>query len=289
MLELAQYRSLVALDDVRHIEPDPEWERSLRTVVADLGLAVPDDAPTPIVVRSLHGVLAPVGPRRLPDPLVDRLESIAAGMTAATGVVEPSQIPTLADDGFTAYPAAHAVALWVGDITRLAADVIVNAANSQLLGCRVPNHPCIDNAIHSAAGPRLRDDCATIVETQGTLEPVGVAKLTRGHALPARFVAHTVGPQLAPDAAPTDEERTLLASAYRSVLDVSAEVSAARTVAFCAISTGVFAFPKAPAARIALATIAQWSAANPGRFDRILIDCFSPSDAAIYREVLGAW
>lgn len=84
--------------------------------------------------------------------------------------------------------------LWRGDITTLAVDAIVNAANSALLGCFQPLHPCVDNAIHSAAGPRLRDDCHTVITLQGTPEPTGTAKITRGHHLPAAFVLHTVGP-----------------------------------------------------------------------------------------------
>lgn len=84
--------------------------------------------------------------------------------------------------------------LWQGDITRLKVDAIVNAANSQMLGCFVPHHRCIDNAIHSAAGMELRAECDSIMKHQGHSEPTGKAKITRGYNLPANWVIHTVGP-----------------------------------------------------------------------------------------------
>ena len=103
--------------------------------------------------------------------------------------------------------------VWRGDITRLAVDAIVNAANAALLGCFRPGHACIDNAIHSAAGPRLRADCARIMEIQGRPERSGTAKITRGYHLPSRFVLHTVGPIVAGGRVEADDERTLV-SAY---------------------------------------------------------------------------
>ncbi len=111
--------------------------------------------------------------------------------------------------------------LWRGDITTLAVDAIVNAANSALLGCFIPRHACIDNAIHSVAGPRLREDCRRIIEHQGHPEPTGTAKVTRGYYLPSRFVLHTVGP-IVPDGRPTPEQQAQLTGCYESCLDVAA-------------------------------------------------------------------
>ena len=91
-------------------------------------------------------------------------------------------------------PVEPGIYLWQGDITTLRCDAIVNAANSQMLGCFVPCHGCIDNAIHSAAGLQLRDACAEIMRAQGHPEPAGRAKLTCAYNLPARYVLHTVGP-----------------------------------------------------------------------------------------------
>ncbi|WP_432524013.1 macro domain-containing protein [Kineococcus sp. SYSU DK006] len=201
--------------------------------------------------------------------------------------VDPRRLQTLAEVApGTAYPVADRTALWRGDITTLAADAIVNAANSALLGCFHPGHACIDNAIHAAAGPGLRADCATIMAAQGYPEPTGTAKVTRGHHLPARYVLHTVGPIV--DGPLQQRHERALTAAYRSCLDVAAEVGA-RTVAFCSISTGVFGYPKAPAAHTALTTVAEWLQARPGVFDLVVFDVFSPSDENLYLDAVTSW
>lgn len=172
---------------------------------------------------------------------------------------------------------------------QVAVDAIVNAANDQLLGCRLPNHACIDNAIHSAAGPHLREACAAVVARHGLPEPVGRAKLTPAYALPAQFVLHTVGPQLRPGTSPTPTERRQLYDCYAACLDTAAAQPAIRSLAFCGISTGVFAFPKPAAARIALHAIADGLARHPDRFDRLVIDAFTEADAHHYRHALTTW
>lgn len=130
--------------------------------------------------------------------------------------------------------------LWQGDITRLAVDAIVNAANSQMLGCFVPLHKCIDNAIHSAAGMQLRDECASIMKAQGFDEPTGQAKITRGYNLPAKWVIHTVGP-IVDGIEPTEEDCRLLAECYSNCLKLADE-KGLESIAFCCISTGEFHF-----------------------------------------------
>lgn len=170
--------------------------------------------------------------------------------------------------------------LWRGDITTLAADAIVNAANSALLGCFRPGHACIDNAIHSVAGPRLREDCHRIIEHQGHPEPTGAAKVTRAYYLPSRFVLHTVGP-IVPDARPTGEQQMQLADCYESCLNVAAELGL-RSVVFCAISTGVFGYPKDEAACIAVDTVRAWSARHTCTVEDVVFDVFSESDEAAY-------
>lgn len=109
-------------------------------------------------------------------------------------------------------------AVWRGDITTLAADAIVNAANSQLLGCWVPGHYCIDNAIHTFAGVQLRIECAAIMKAQGHEEPTGRAKVTSAYNLPSSLVIHTVGP-IVENGKPTEQHKRLLAASYRSCLD----------------------------------------------------------------------
>lgn len=169
---------------------------------------------------------------------------------------------------------------WRGDITTLAADAIVNAANADLLGCFRPGHACIDNAIQSVAGPRLREDCHRIIEHQGHPEPTGTAKVTRAYYLPSRFVLHTVGP-IVPDGRPTGEQQMQLADCYESCLNVAAELGL-RSVVFCAISTGVFGYPKDEAACIAVDTVRAWSARHTGTVQDVVFDVFSEADEAAY-------
>ncbi len=176
------------------------------------------------------------------------------------------------------------ISVWRGDITTLMADAIVNAANDAMLGCFQPMHDCVDNAIHHVAGPRLRADCHRIMAAQAAPEPTGTAKITRGYHLPAPFVLHTVGPIVRGKLLPAHE--TALADSYEACLDVAAEVPRIRTLAFCGISTGVFGFPKRPAARIALATVTDWLKEHPGRFDRVVFVTFGAEDDAVYRELL---
>jgi len=192
--------------------------------------------------------------------------------------------PALLDAGVdetpnTWFEPAECVALWQGDITRFAADAMVNAANAAFLRCFRPFVACIDNAIHWAAGPRLREECGRIMATQRAEEPTGLAKITRGN-LPALFVLHTVGPIVR---GPLTETHKLdLGGCYRSCLDVAADVGGIRTVAFCALSTGVFGFPKREAAAIALRTVAGWLGDHPGVFSKVIFNVFSDADRDTY-------
>ena len=171
------------------------------------------------------------------------------------------------------------LALWQGDITRLAADAIVNAGNSALLGCFHPCHGCIDNAIHSAAGLQLRGECAELMKRQGHEEPAGQAKITRAYNLPCRYVIHTVGPVVSGDL--TDRHREQLASCYRSCLELAAE-KGLKTVAFCCLSTGVFRFPNEEAARIAVAAVRKHAGGL-----KVIFNVFKDWDYEIYQRLLG--
>ncbi len=192
------------------------------------------------------------------------------------GVVDAAALPGTARD--------ERMALWQGDITRLRADAIVNAANSALLGCFVPCHGCIDNAIHSAAGLQLREACRQLMEAQGHPEPNGQAKLTKGYNLPARYVLHTVGPIVRGRV--TREDRRELASCYRSCLDLAAQ-KGLESVAFCCISTGEFHFPHQEAAEIAVETAAEYLGGHAA-VRKVIFNVFKDQDAEIYRELLGA-
>lgn len=172
--------------------------------------------------------------------------------------------------------------IWQGDITRLKVDAIVNAANSQLCGCFQPLHNCIDNIIHSKAGIQLRLKCADIMKKQGYEEPVGQAKITLAYNLPCEYVIHTVGPIV--QGPLTKKHEQLLASCYRSCLDIAAE-NGVKTIAFCCISTGVFMFPNQRAAEIAVGTVKKWL--NTMNSDmNIIFNVFKDKDLDIYDKIL---
>ena len=175
------------------------------------------------------------------------------------------------------------IALFQGDITRLSADAIVNAANSQMLGCFVPGHGCIDNAIHSAAGLRLRAACYELMKAQGHEEATGQAKITPGFALPARYVMHTVGPIVRDRV--TEKHRQQLRSCYRSCLEL-ARKHQLRSIAFCCISTGVFHFPRREAAEIAVNEVQEYQKKH-GDAPRVIFNVFQDEDRDIYEDILG--
>ena len=174
--------------------------------------------------------------------------------------------------------------LWQGDITTLGCDAIVNAANSQLLGCFQPCHSCIDNIIHTMSGVQLRLACHEIMQQQGQEEPTGQAKITPGFNLPCRYVIHTVGPIVSGPLTQTHEG--LLASCYRSCLDLAQE-NGVSSIAFCCISTGVFAFPQKRAAEIAVRTVTGWLDEHPDGVDRVIFNVFKDGDREFYEQLLS--
>lgn len=180
-------------------------------------------------------------------------------------------------------PVRPGIYLWQGDITRLSADAIVNAANGAMLGCFVPCHGCIDNAIHTAAGVQLRLECSRIMAEQKTEEPVGRAKITNAYNLPCRYVLHTVGPMIDGEVTKRDCER--LADCYRSCLELAAAYSL-RSVAFCCISTGEFHFPNKKAAEIAIQTVQNVQTENENS-PEVVFNVFKDSDYKIYQQLLA--
>ena len=181
-------------------------------------------------------------------------------------------------------PVRRGLYIWRGDITTLRCDAIVNAANSGMTGCYVPNHRCIDNCIHSYAGVELREYCAELMRSQGHEEPTGGAKITPAYNLPCRYVLHTVGPIISGRVTRRDEE--LLASCYRSCLELAAE-NGLESVAFCCISTGEFHFPNERAAEIAVKSVEEFMQKETS-VGKVIFNVFKDRDEEIYRKLLGA-
>ena len=177
------------------------------------------------------------------------------------------------------------ILLWQGDITRLRVDAIVNAANAQMLGCFHPLHKCIDNAIHSAAGVQLREECHRLMLQQGHLEPTGRAKITKAYNLPCKYVIHTVGPIIL-DGIPTESQKEQLASCYRNIMSCADE-NDLESVAFCCISTGEFRFPNRLAAEIAVHTVKDYLTLHPTcSVKHVVFNVFKDVDRDIYQRLL---
>ena len=218
---------------------------------------------------------------RLPGETTEEFQQVEGEflreMTREKGIVN--------SDALTPVRLDSRILLWQGDITRLKADAIVNAANSGMTGCYQPNHSCIDNAEHTMAGTQMRLECSRIMEEQGHEEPTGQAKITRGYNLPARYVLHTVGPIVMGPLRQLHREQ--LASCYRSCLDL-AEEKRLHSVAFCCISTGVFRFPKDQAAEIAVKTVQDWLNRHPAAaVQRVIFNVYEDSDRKIYDSLLN--
>lgn len=225
------------------------------------------------LLRSLMNVRPPMPLNR--EFLVMQ-DALLSAERDSKGVVDGAALPAV-----SGHPR---IAVWKGDITRLKVDAIVDADNSALLGCFCPCHGCIDNAIHSAAGLQLRDECNQIMQAQGHPEPNGRAKLTKGYNLPARYVLHTVGPIV--QGRVTGRNREELASCYRSCLELAVE-HGLESVAFCCISTGEFHFPNQQAAEIAVETVTDFLRQDMS-IKRVIFNVFKDIDETIYRRILNA-
>ena len=238
------------------------------------------------ILRSLMNIRMP---GMLDQETMDIQDAYLLERNAEKGIVSPSEIETVAASLGSSHPFAPVLSIWQGDITRLAADAIVNAANSQMLGCFVPMHTCIDNCIHTYAGVQLRAECHRQMRALRRKygadyeQPTAVPMLTGGYNLPAKHVIHVVGPIVQGSLSPALEAD--LASCYRNVLDLCREHEL-RTVAFCCISTGVFRFPNDRAAEIAVETVTRWLEQNNGQIDRVIFNVFKEEDLGLYEKLL---
>ena len=196
------------------------------------------------------------------------------------GVLTPKEIPVVRD----------VISIWQGDITRLAIDAIVNAANSQMIGCFVPMHTCIDNCIHSFAGIQLRAECSRQMNElrirygKDYEQPTAVPMLTDAYNLPAKKVIHIVGPIVQYELTTALEKE--LVDCYRNTLDICRD-NGLKSVAFCCISTGVFHFPNKRAAEIAVDTVVKWLSEHDGQMERVIFNVFKDDDRDIYKELLS--
>ena len=222
----------------------------------------------------LRGLMNVRAPQRIGAEFLRVQDAYLQAETAAKGVTDIADLT----------PIQQGLYLWQGDITTLRCDAIVNAANSGMTGCYVPNHRCIDNAIHTYAGVQLRLACAEMMERQGYPEPTGQAKITPAFNLPCKYVLHTVGPII--QGRVTKQDKELLASCYRSCLELAAE-NALESVAFCCISTGEFHFPNELAAEIAVETVKEFLQKQTS-VRKVIFNVFKDLDKTIYEKLLRA-
>ena len=209
------------------------------------------------VLRSLMNIRMP---RNISSDVLRVQDEYLKGRSEEKGIVTLSDIPEI----------RKGLSIWQGDITRLSVDAIVNAANSQMLGCFVPMHTCIDNCIHTYAGVQLRAECSRQMNQlrirygRDYEQPTAVPMLTDGYNLPAKKVIHIVGP----------------------IVDMCKETGL-KSVAFCCISTGVFRFPNRRAAEIAVETVTSWMSEHPEEMERVIFNVFKEEDRAIYEDLIS--
>lgn len=234
-------------------------------------LQIPEDAgKQKRLLRSLFNTRMPLP---VSDEFLEIQDAYLQEETRKKGITRLSEL----------IPVQEGICLWQGDITTLVCDAIVNAANSQMLGCFCPCHDCIDNAIHTFSGIQLRSACAKLMEKQGHEEPVGKAKITRGFNLPCRYVLHTVGPIVS--GILTKKHCEQLADCYKSCLELASD-KGLKSIAFCCISTGEFHFPQEKAAEIAVQTVARFLQADK-RLEKVVFNVFKEEDYDIYKRLLG--
>lgn len=229
------------------------------------------------VLRSLMNVRMP-GP--VPEEVLKVQDAFLQEEAREKGIVRLKELPSAREEYGACRDLADRISVWQGDITRLQVDAIVNAANCRLLGCFVPCHHCIDNAIHSASGVELREACAALMKAQGHEEPPGKAKMTSAFNLPCSYVIHTVGPVVRGPL--REEDCCLLEECYRSCLSV-AKRHRLGSLAFCCISTGEFHFPNEKAAEIAVRITEEFLRTSPWP-QRVIFNVFKNEDLELYKN-----
>ena len=264
-----------------NITQEDRLDYLVREFEADSGeykdLSIPDNREEKRrILRSLMNIRMP---KEMSSEILKVQDEYLTERANEKGVVNLSDIPVIREG----------LSIWQGDITRLSVDAIVNAANSQMLGCFVPMHTCIDNCIHTFAGVQLRAECNRQMNAlrirygRDYEQPTAVPMLTDAYNLPAKKVVHIVGPIVQYKLTPGLEKD--LADCYKNTLDMCAD-NGLKSVAFCCISTGVFHFPNKRAAEIAVDTVTEWLHSNPGKVERVIFNVFKDEDKAIYEKLI---
>lgn len=234
------------------------------------GMSIPDQEEDQ--EQLLRGLMNIRSPKKISPQFLLVQDEYLQAETKAKGVTELDDLRPVSDGLY----------LWQGDITTLHCDAIVNAANSGMTGCYVPNHRCIDNCIHSYSGIQLRLECAELMERQGHEEPTGKAKITKAYNLPCSYILHTVGPII--QGILTKEDCELLAGCYQSCLELTAEKEL-ESIAFCCISTGEFHFPNEKAAEIAVRTVKKFMEKKTS-IKKVIFNVFKDTDKNLYERLL---
>lgn len=222
-----------------------------------------------MLLRSLMNIRAP---KAISEEFIKIQDAYLQEEIAAKGITDADMLTPFCDKLY----------IWQGDITTLKCGAIVNAANIAMLGCFVPCHTCIDNAIHTYAGVQLRLECADIMMKQGHEEAAGQAKITKAYNLPCDYIIHTVGPIV--HGGLTENDCELLKSCYMECLK-KAEENGIKSIAFCCISTGEFHFPNEKAAEIAVSTAKEYL--TNSKIERVIFNVFKDKDKQIYTKLLG--
>ncbi|MCH3950935.1 MAG: protein-ADP-ribose hydrolase [Acidaminococcus sp.] len=222
-------------------------------------------------------------PRKVSDKFLAVQDAYLRTLTSEKGITDSADLqPSTVDSRLY---------VWQGDITTLRCDAIVNAANSQMLGCFRPLHNCIDNMIHTMAGVELRIECDRQMDAlrkkygKDYEQPVSVPMVTPGYNLPAKYVIHVVGPIVMGSLQESHKQK--LADCYTHCLE-AADAHGCESIAFCCISTGVFMFSADAAAGIAVKTVKEYLNAHPdSKIKRVVFNVFKDRDFALYKNLLG--
>jgi O-acetyl-ADP-ribose deacetylase (regulator of RNase III) len=238
------------------------------------------------ILRSLMNIRMP---KEMDEEVLKVQDEYLGERAREKGIVTLDNVKTVYELIQSNHRHKNKISIWQGDITRLEVGAIVNAANSQMLGCFVPMHMCIDNCIHTFAGVQLRCACDKYMNNMREMygqdyeEPTGRAVLTKGYNLPAEYVIHTVGPIVEGNL--KNRHRNDLKKCYQSIMECCLKNNI-KSVAICCISTGLFHFPNDEAAKIAIDTVSEFLDIYDKNIDRIIFNVFGDLDRDIYENLL---